>query len=125
MKIKKFHIFYGGYFEEKWEVTWREKEIRFSHYETCPENYSTVDYESRLPEYIQSLSTITRYWLPEYSTDICDGTQWEIDIRVDKHKFTFYGSNDYPGNFEEFIRATRIFLNDSTFAKTHDADNEE
>ena len=125
MKIKKFRIFYGGYSQDKWESIWREKEIRFSHYETCPENYSTVDCGSRLPEYIQSLSTIAQSWLPEYSTDICDGTQWEIDIRVDKHKFTSYGSNDYPDNFQEFIRATCIFLNDNTFAQKHGNDNEE
>jgi hypothetical protein len=116
VKIYKFYIYYGGYSSGKWEVKWEEREMRYYRYETFPETYAITEHELRLPGFINALSSITECWLAEYLTDICDGTQWEIDIRIGKHKFKFYGSNDYPQKFEEFLHAARIFLNDHEFA---------
>lgn len=116
MKTTKFYIYYGGFFSDKWEVKWEKNEMRCYHYEHAPENYVVIQYDSRLSEFINALSRVTKYWLKDYFADVCDGTQWEIDIRVGEERFRFSGSNDYPHNFGGFLAATRIFLSDNIFA---------
>lgn len=116
MRIRKFYIYYGGYDSHTWEVTWKDNELRYTHYDYFPESYTVIDFESRLPDFINALTTITASWLPTYDTDTSDGIQWEINIHADKHRFKYYGSNAWPENFGEVVEAMREFLGDEGFA---------
>lgn len=42
-------------------------------------------------------------WAENYSTDILDGTQWELTFKDGKKIYRGYGSNAYPENFERFL----------------------
>jgi hypothetical protein len=43
--------------------------------------------------------------------DICDGTQWHIDIQMGTRAITSYGSNAYPGeSVDDYSPAFRLFV---------------
>lgn len=42
-------------------------------------------------------------WAESYSTDILDGTQWELTFKDGKKIYRGRGSNAYPENFEQFL----------------------
>jgi hypothetical protein len=50
-------------------------------------------------------------WRKEYSnSEICDGTQWELVIKIDGRRRFISGSNAYPEGFEELQEAIRKLL---------------
>ena len=44
-------------------------------------------------------------WRRRYDSDVCDGTQWNLDIYYSNgHKpVKFYGNNSYPYNFDQLL----------------------
>jgi len=43
-------------------------------------------------------------WDKEYTNDILDGEQWELNIKKKgKRHIRIYGSNSYPGQFKNFL----------------------
>lgn len=53
-------------------------------------------------------------WKKDYSDNgIQDGTQWELRFRYKHKAFTYYGSNDYPENFKEFLNELKTITGGS------------
>ena len=59
-------------------------------------------------EYFENLLKITSTWKSQYhDSRILDGNQWSVKITYNNINKSFYGSNDYPDNwnkFEEFLK---------------------
>lgn len=51
-------------------------------------------------------------WNQKYvNTDICDGTQWKLNIEKSGHIVSIYGSNEFPESFQEFEAALNALFN--------------
>jgi hypothetical protein len=50
-------------------------------------------------------------WEPSYhQMDMCDGSQWELQMTIGNRNLKSYGSNKLPENFEEFKEALKDLL---------------
>jgi hypothetical protein len=63
-------------------------------------------------------------WGPRYDDpDICDGTQWKVEIQLGGRAITSFGSNSYPGSegtgyseaFRLLLQAVRELIGGRSF----------
>ncbi len=107
----------GGFGAPQHEVRWRRQRLQFSidtahgTIEPSPEAWKT---------FWAALDQIGVWgWGPRYDNpEICDGTQWEIDICDGVRSIRCFGSNQYPGGpdrdrakpFQEFLAAVSALI---------------
>lgn len=106
MRIKKFEFTYGGYFATNYELTKHWNKLVFHQWEYGPyENPPNVVKltPDQWSAFIQQVVAIIKGWNPIYDSDICDGIQWTLILKTDTAKYNFYGSNNYPENFDKLL----------------------
>lgn len=123
MIIKKFRVFYGGYFADSYEVTETEKGLLYRKDWPMLDNppKEIVIDEVKMKRFLELVAQITSNWIRQYWMNVCDGIQWEIDIQVDDVRLKFFGSNAFPKNYHLFLRAFRKLIDDKSFAEGHSA----
>ena len=63
-------------------------------------------------EFIAGISKYQHWNKMYYDSDVHDGIQWELILKYGKIKIKSSGSNDYPDNFESFIKAIQKLTGD-------------
>lgn len=113
MRIKKFKVYYGGYFDGHTEVFKKGRDL---FYYSCdfpippprdfiPESALRVTPSSeQWDSFVKKVKPFTSKWKKEYWAPVCDGTQWEVNIIVDELHLKSWGSNDFPEDFEQFMK---------------------
>lgn len=60
---------------------------------------------STVKKFIDQLKTVDLLnWKSKYDSDVCDGTQWSVDILADGKTIKKYGSNNFPDEWDMFCR---------------------
>jgi hypothetical protein len=102
MQPDKLHFEIGGFFGENHEIEWRDGYLWYRY----TENPSVTAVETEItPEPAQwerfwrevEAAEIWQ-WRPKYDSDICDSTQWSLEIQHGDRRVACYGSNAYPGS---------------------------
>ena len=121
MPPDSLHFEITGFFNESHEVEWRHGCLWY----TWAKNPGMSPVETKLAPPPQAWERFWRaveaagvwQWQEKYVSDICDGTQWSLELKLgDRHVYC-YGSNAYPGvadadysrsvQFNQWLRAVR------------------
>jgi hypothetical protein len=120
----RFQISIGGFGGPCYEVRVVNGQLgyqaKFSH--------PPVTISPTTEEWEQFWATVQRCdlwnWAPLYDDpDVCDGTQWEIDIQLGERSLRSFGSNSYPSDegtgyskpFRLLLRAVRKLIGGRSF----------
>ncbi len=110
--IKGLKVSIGGYFGGHYEVEidLSRKKLKWEHREYGEINHYSKSIRQvtsdKLIDELRNLNLLK--WKKEYNdSQICDGTQWEIEIVRDKKNICIYGSNAYPDEWDQFCRLIR------------------
>ena len=127
-----FEVSIGGYMGFSYSVSKSEKGLLrytsfsqgYTPYETVTVTPSDEDWEI----FRKALDDLDVWnWQPEYpNPDVCDGTQWGIEIHWGEKKIASRGDNNYPGTagslsetsdeFSRFLAAVRRLIGNRNFA---------
>lgn len=107
-KIKKIEAYVGGYFGgyHQVEVHLENNSVTWTHggkgeFEEIVDRNIRLATAKKFIEQMQTLDLLN--WEVEYvDQGIMDGTQWHVEIELDGHTITKYGSNDYPEQWGKF-----------------------
>lgn len=100
--------YFGGYYEVK--IDFSTRKLRWTHLGVGAEDYyEKIVRQSNLDKFIEELKIINLLkWKSKYiESDICDGTQWSIEIVKDGRKLKKYGDNKFPEEWDNFCRLIR------------------
>jgi hypothetical protein len=118
----RLHFEITGFGRETHEVEWRRG---FLWHRQTEEGFSRP-IEARLQPDPKQWEAFWRaveaadvwHWKKEYLSEVCDGTQWSLKLKIADRKVHCEGSNAYPGSddpdysrssaFSEFVRALRV-----------------
>ena len=118
INIKKLEIYYGGYFSDIFQLDLKGEKLIYL-YGIGPVPDTTIEIiptEKQWQSFFRSMNRITKHWKEEYyDPDITDGVQWSIEINSNVFNCSFDGSNDYPQNWDSFIRVVRRLIGNKTF----------
>lgn len=99
----------GGYWNGVFrvEVDFKSRELKWSHIGSGhDENYNKIIRQSTLDKLREELKLIDILkWKSKYTDwDVCDGTQWEIELIREGKNIKKCGSNMFPESWESFCR---------------------
>ena len=103
----------GGYFygEDKYVVVIADDDVHYSFAHSdipiSADDFKVMDLEMTKEEFLEEIKDLhIGEWRKNYDTmrfgyDVCDGTQWTLEIKYAKEKkpVKIYGDNAYPYNF--------------------------
>ena len=125
MRIKKFHISYGGILGGRAQFVKKGKDI-FYHTSPLPFDLRDKIQDDAIrirPDkrewklFLAAVRDFPTYWRKEYfNHHIDDGIQWEVRIATDEFTFKSQGSNAFPDDFEDFLILVREFTDVEDFA---------
>ena len=131
MKIRKFEFSIGSYFGPSYSLEYKKglflyraqtgddstlsninpifiNDYQFEHIAIFQSDSFDADLVISEERKLNFFKYITRYcksWEKEYSTNIvCDGTSWECDIWIDDFKLKSNGLEEFPKNFNTFLK---------------------
>jgi hypothetical protein len=121
---RRFRISIGGFGGPHYEVRLVNGRLRYqADFSTLPEKISPT-----AKEWETFWATVQRCdlwnWALHYDdSDICDGTQWEIEVTLGERRLRSSGSNAYPGGegtgyskcFRLLLRAVRKLVGGRSF----------
>lgn len=116
----KFHAFIGGFFGTDYTIELDGQELVY----LADETHSGEGRRERISPTGDEWNTFWKQlnelgvweWKRKYETEICDGTQWELDIKYGDKKRKCYGSNAYPDRFDEYLQAVKELLGGREFS---------
>lgn len=102
MQPDKLHFEIGGFFGEKHEIEWRDGCLRHPHAENPgvrPVETQIAPEPAQWERFWREVEAAGIWqWRPKCDSDICDGTQWSLEIQHGDRWVSCYGSNAYPGS---------------------------
>lgn len=106
----KFEYSCGGYFggytglEIVVEITGTIKVITTHSMKREPISTREMS-KAEFEKFKRKLYRYIKDWNLKYTdNDILDGTQWSLEITSSTEHIQFYGSNDFPSNFQSFAK---------------------
>lgn len=97
--------YFGGYFEV--EIDFERRNLTWSHLGGGVEDYykKTIK-QSSINRFIEELKMLNLLnWKSKYiETDICDGTQWSVEVVRSGRIIRKYGDNKFPDGWDEFCK---------------------
>jgi hypothetical protein len=117
----KLHFEIGGFFGESHAVEWRDGYLWYR----WTENPGMLPTETKIAPPAQVWESFWRaveaagvwQWQKKYVSNVCDGTQWSLQLQLGDRRVRCYGSNAYPGvadadyarsvQFSQWLRAVR------------------
>lgn len=108
-KIVRFKASVGGFFGPSYEVDLDFKNMQFiwnGREDEAQDIITKTINEYDCKSIIEQLKSINLLdWKSKYlEPDICDGTQWSVDIEAGGKIIHKYGSNRYPKEWKNFCR---------------------
>lgn len=99
----------GGFGGPHHEVRWQRGKLWYRTDESTVPVVPSADEWERFWTAIDHIGVWS--WEARYDDlDVCDGTQWEIDIRQGSRRVRCFGSNAYPEPFQEFLAAVKALV---------------
>ncbi len=93
-------------------------------FEDSPELKSYPKTNNEYQNLLLTIRPMVSQWKDRYdNNDIMDGTQWNIDL-IEMNK-KFYGSNEYPSNYEEVFKVINEFFNVKDESTKYDVNPED
>lgn len=118
---KKIFISIGGFSGSTYTLEFDGKELLYSHSGGgCPGEGVNIPLpsEEQWVNFSQELDNLKIWEWEEayYNFDILDGTQWEITIIYDSNKkIISNGSNEYPKDFDKFLKSVSKLIDGLEF----------
>jgi hypothetical protein len=99
----------GGFWNGQYNVgiDFTSRELKWSHIGSGhEEHYNKIIRQSTLDKLREELKLIDILkWKSNYTDwDVCDGTQWEIELIREGRNIKKYGSNMFPDSWDSFCR---------------------
>lgn len=97
--------YWGGYYDV--EIDFKSRRLKWSHKGSGHnEEYEKVIRQSSLDKLKEGLKFVhILNWRSKYlDLDVCDGTQWGVELLRDGRTIKKYGDNMFPDEWEEFCR---------------------
>lgn len=107
-EIKGIKASVGGYFDGYYEVEidFKSRLLTWRHFSDYYEKTIRQDSLDRLLEALKMIGILN--WRSKYiEPDICDGTQWSVEIIRDGRNIKKLGNNKFPDEWDEFCRLIR------------------
>jgi hypothetical protein len=128
MHITEINFSIGGYFDGS-DTYYLNIENNIATL-TTTKGYDSLSIEKQFSEeetklLLDNFEAIhVEYWNYEYVDPfICDGTQWELAVQRERNRaVTWYGSNDYPENWNDLLLFFEIEDNENN--EDNDNDND-
>ncbi|WP_051188615.1 hypothetical protein [Proteocatella sphenisci] len=100
--------YFGGYFEV--DIDYENRKLKWSHLCAGAEDYyeKTIR-QNTLYKFIDELKMLNLLdWKSKYiEPDVCDGTQWSLEIIKSGRNIKKYGDNKFPDEWDDFCRLIR------------------
>ena len=102
MQPDKLHFEIGGFFGENHKIEWRDGYLWYRHEENPgvrPSEIQITPGSAQWERFWREVEAAGIWqWRPNYDSEICDGTQWSLEIQYGDRRVSSHGSNAYPGS---------------------------
>lgn len=105
----------GGFCTSDYQVTMVNDVLEYRGWDCLSEpiQASIIPTEARWKAFRSKLDKMDVWsWRKRYKSKfiILDGTQWDLELRYPDRVIRSSGSNEYPENFDAFLRAVRALI---------------
>jgi len=120
-----FEVYIGGFFGPSYRISLVDGNLRYTN---RADSMDDAVIGPSTEAWVQFWATLDRIhaweWQKSYDDlDVCDGTQWEITIKVGSRRLVSSGSNAYPPkgssnesrNFKSFCKAVSALVEGRAF----------
>ena len=117
---EQFEIYIGGYPGPSYSIKKDKDFLVYNYYYfngDKPEKQEIIQPTKVQWDKFYSFLKTLNMWKPLYENlEVCDGTQWNVNIINDNVKLVSEGDNSYPKKFEQFLKEVRILIGGREFS---------
>lgn len=101
--------YFGGFYDVEIDFQTRELKWRHSGGDDDENDYNRTFSQASLNTFIEGLKKAdVLNWEADYiKPNVCDGTQWSLEIQTTAENIWKYGNNKFPDQWDQFCRSIR------------------